>query len=50
MRPNNAFYLPAPERAYGFIRNGTFDPDVRLDTTCYVIEALLWLDRVEKLK
>lgn len=50
IRPNNAFFLPSPERAYGLVRNGTFDSDVRLDATCYVIEALLWLDRVEQMK
>jgi hypothetical protein len=50
IQPNNAFFLPNPERGYGLVRNGTFDPDARLDTTCDVIEALLWLDRVEKMK
>ena len=47
-RPNNSFYLAEPERAYGMVRGSCFDDEVTLDTTCGVIEALLWLDRVEK--
>jgi len=50
IRPNNAFFLPNPERGYGLVRSGTFDVDVRLDTTCYVIEALLWMNRVEAME
>jgi hypothetical protein len=50
VRSNNAFYLPNPERGYGLVRSGVFDSDARLDTTCHVIEALLWMDRVEKMK
>ena len=50
IRSNNTFYLPDPERGYGLVRIGVFDDDVRLDTTCHVIEALLWMDRVEKMK
>lgn len=48
LRPNNTFYFPEPRRAYGMPRAGSFGNDVRLDTTCHVIEALLWLDRLEK--
>jgi hypothetical protein len=32
------------------VRASSFENDVRLSTTCQVIEALLWLDRVEKMK
>ncbi|HUV38854.1 MAG TPA: hypothetical protein VMY39_04540 [Planctomycetota bacterium] len=48
LRPNNAFYLPEPQRVYGMVRTTPFYNDVRLDTTCHVIEAILWLDRREK--
>ena len=50
VRPNNTFFLVNAERAYGFIRSGLFDTDVDLETTAGAIEALLWTDRVEKMK
>ncbi len=50
VRANNSFFLVSPERAYGFVRSGTFDTDVALDATTACIEALLWMDRVEKAK
>jgi hypothetical protein len=50
LRPNNTFYLAECERVYGMVRAGSFDDDVNLDTTCYGIEALLWLDRAEKMR
>ncbi len=50
IRANNSFFLVSPERAYGFIRSGTFDTDVDLATTAACIESLLWMDRVEKIK
>ena len=48
LRPNNAFYLDEPEGAYGMVRASSFENDVRLDTTCHVIQAILWLERMEK--
>ena len=50
LRPNNAFYLSDPEQVYGMVRASSFENDVRLSTTCQVIQALLWLDRVEKMR
>jgi uncharacterized protein YyaL (SSP411 family) len=50
LRPNNVFYLSDPEQVYGMVRASSFENDVRLSTTCQVIQALLWLDRVEKMR
>jgi len=46
---NNTFFQAMPERAYGMVRKSSFDNEVRLDTTCHVIQALLWLERLEKM-
>ena len=48
LRPNNSFYLPEPEGAYGMVRAGSFSNDVELDVTCHVIQAILWLHRLEE--
>ena len=48
LRPNNAFYLPEPQRVYGLVRTSSFRNDVRLDATCHVIQAILLLERMEK--
>ena len=48
LRPNNTFYLPEPEGAYGRVRAGAFNNEVRLDATCHVIQAILWMHRVEE--
>ena len=50
LRPNNTFYLSEPEGAYGLVRDSSFDSDVSLETICHVTEALLWLDRLEKMR
>jgi hypothetical protein len=47
-RPENSFYLVAPDAVQGDFRAGIFRSTVTLETEAFVIEALLTLEELQK--